>query len=202
MSYQPVEHGVACGWQIRPLLPSGGSDRYTSAPVRESACRAMSGTPRWPAGIGVLPGGRTAWKAGRANTWLKPPPVATPPAGRSQTISAWPAAAGAWQPAGGSTLSTVRVTVLLGSVQRLVPPTAVTSGSDAGHPTVGNGIVEPPLPTGDFLSLTEPVSPDEASTVTPFCAAEMNAWRRFCSDCELPNASSAEPKLCEITSAR
>src|SRR3954451_11009987 len=78
----------------------------------------------------------------------------------------------------------------------------VTSGSEAGHPTVGPGIVEPPLPTGVFLSLALPPSPEDASTVTPLTDAALKASRRFSSDCLEPNASSAEPKLWEMTSAR
>src|SRR5919197_1126025 len=97
------------------------------------------------------------------------------------TISACPGAA--WQAAGGSALSTTRADVALGSVHSAVPPTPVTSGSDAAHPTVGPGIVEPPWPTGVLRSLAVPVSPDEARTVT---------WL----------AAAAEPKLWEITSAR
>src|SRR5215468_11444031 len=38
--------------------------------------------------------------------------------------------------------------VAFGSVHRYVPPTAVTSGSEAGQPTVGCSMNEPPLPTG------------------------------------------------------
>src|SRR4051812_48473319 len=153
----------------------------------------MSGTPRWLAGIGVLPAGSVLWKAGRGNTWLKPPPESIQPISSCD----WP-----WQLAGGLTLSSTRAVVLLGSVHRYVPPTPVTSGSDAGHETVGNGRVEPPWPTGVFLSFAEPPSPEDASTVTWFAAAALNASRRFSSDFLLPNASSAEPKLCEITSAR
>src|SRR5947207_3501159 len=133
--------------------------------------------------------------------WLKPPPVATPAAGLDQTTSACPANA-PWHCAGGETLSTVRVVVLFGSVHSDVPPTPVTSGSEAGHTTVGVGIGEPPLPTGDLRSLAVPVSPEEPSTVTPLAAAALKAKRRPSSDCGLPNASSAEAKLCEITSAR
>src|SRR5207244_5955101 len=99
-------------------------------------------------------------------------------------------------------LSTVRVVVLFGSVHSDVPPTPVTSGSEPGHPTVVPGMGEPPFPTGDLRSLRVPVSPDEASTVTPLAAAAWNAYRSFNSDWGLLNASSADPKLCEITSAR
>src|SRR4051812_26788021 len=73
MSYQPVLQGASP--QRSPLLPSGGSVRYTSAPVRELACSPMSGTPRLSA-IGVLPAGSDTWYAGVSNTWLKPPPAA------------------------------------------------------------------------------------------------------------------------------
>src|SRR3954447_4558316 len=122
-----------------------------------------------------------------------------PRSGSSQTISG---DCTAWQAAGGSTLSATRVVVLVGSVHSAVPPTAVTSGSDAGHPTVWPGMVEPPWLTGALRSLTGPLSPEEARTVTLLVTAALNASRRFSSECELPNASSAEPKLCEITSAR
>src|SRR5258708_4112847 len=98
----------------------------------------MSGTPRWPGGIAVLPAGSVPWHAGGENTLLNPPPESIQP------ISAWPSADGAWQLTGGRALSTVRVVVLVGSVQRYVPPTPVTSGSEAGQETVGCGIVEPP----------------------------------------------------------
>ena len=87
-------------------------------------------------------------------------------------------------------------------MHRYVPPTPVTSGSDPGHETVGNGMRLPPFAVGCFVPLAVPPSPDEASTVTPFAAAFLNAKRRFSSDWELLNASSAEPKLCEMTSAR
>jgi hypothetical protein len=43
---------------------------YTSTPVRELAWYPTSGTPRWLAGIGVLPGGSVSWNEGRENTWL------------------------------------------------------------------------------------------------------------------------------------
>src|SRR5438034_177551 len=53
-----------------------------------------------------------------------------------------------------------------------VPPTPVTSGSLAGHSTVGNGKGVGFL-TGVFLTFALPPSPDEPSTVTPLAAAEM-----------------------------
>ena len=68
-----------------------------------------------------------------------------------------------------------------------------------GQMTVGNGIRFPPFATGAFVPLAVPPSPDEANTDTPLSAAALNASRRFSSDAALPNASSAEPKLCEIT---
>jgi hypothetical protein len=63
----------------------------------------------------------------------------------------------------------------VGLVHRYVPPTPVTSGSDAGHSTVGSGMRLPPFPTGDFFALAVPPSPDDPSTVTPFAAAFLNA---------------------------
>jgi hypothetical protein len=60
-------------------------------------------------------------------------------------------------------------------VQTLVPPMPVTSGSEAGHSTVGYGIVEPPWPTGCFTEFVPPPSPDAAATVTPLAAASSNA---------------------------
>jgi len=47
----------------------------------------------------------------------------------------------------------------VGSVHRYVPPTPVTSGSDAGHSTAGCGISLPPAATGDFVKFVEPSSP-------------------------------------------
>ena len=60
----------------------------------------------------------------------------------------------------------------------------------------------PPVAVGCFVPFAVPPSPDEARTVTPFAAAFLYANRRFSSDWKLLKASSAEPKLCEITSAR
>ena len=85
-----------------------------------------------------------------------------------------------------------------GLVHKYVPPTPVTSGSEAGHPTLGYGIVAGFL-TGSFLMLAVPKSPDDASTVMPAAWAATNASRRFSSDRKLANDSSAAPKLCEIT---
>src|SRR3954453_18135908 len=141
----------------------------------------MSGTPRAVDGIAVLPAGSPGSESGRENTWLKPPPVATPAVGLDHTTSACPAN-GPWHCAGGETLSTVRVVVLFGSVHSDVPPTPVTSGSEPGHETVVPAIGEPPLPTGALRSLRVPVSPEEASTVTPLSLADLKAWRRFSSD--------------------
>src|SRR4051794_34209000 len=93
----------------------------------------MSGTPRCDAGIGVLPVGRTSWKDGRLNTWLNPPPESIQP------TSALPAL----QRVVGGPARYVRAcrSFACGSVHRYVPPTPVTSGSEAGQPTDGNGIV-------------------------------------------------------------
>ena len=81
-----------------------------------------------------------------------------------------------------------------------MPPTPVTSGSEAGQFTVGNGSVVGFF-TGVFFELAVPPSPELASTVTPSAAAEMNACRRFSSDCVLPKLSSTAPKLCVMTVA-
>src|SRR4051812_16026715 len=199
MSYQPVLHGVPP--QFMPLRPSGGSDRYTSAPVSGLACIEMSGRPRWSAGMGVLPAGRTLCQLGRANTSLKPPPVPMPRAVSPQATSSCVVA---WHTAGGLTWSATRPAFWPTSalVQSDVPPTAVTNGSDAGQPTVAPSSVVPPLATGVFLSLAEPVSPVEATIVTPLASAALKASRRFSSDCLLPKAPSAVPKDCEMTSAR
>src|SRR5262245_20912722 len=89
---------------------------------------------------------------------------------------------------------------VLGLVHRYVPPTLVTSGSEVGHSTVGNGIVVGFF-TGWRIMLADPPSPELPSTVTPLLAAEMSACRRFSSDCVLLKASSAEAKLCEMTVA-
>src|SRR5215510_13293550 len=125
----------------------------------------MSGTPRWPAGIGVLPAGSTSWKLGRAKSTLNPPPPAIQPISRCAGVT--------WQFVGGLTLSTV---VPVGpSVQRYVPPTPVTNGSEAGHHTAGKGSSVPPLPTGDLMTPVDPSSPEEARTVTFAARASVNA---------------------------
>ena len=104
-----------------------------------------------------------------------------------------------WQLAGGSVLSTPMP--VTGSVHRYVPPTLVTSGSEDGHSTVGNGKT-PGFLTGVKVLLAVPPSPELPSTLTPSAAAETKAWRRFSSDCVLWKVSSAAAKLCEITVAR
>src|SRR5215475_8686883 len=109
--------------------------------------------------------------------WLNPPPASI----QANSRLDWP-----WHSAGGLVVSV---------------PTPVTSGSEAGHSTVGNGNVTGFF-TGVFLLFAEPPSPELPSTVTPFAAAEVNACRRLSSDFVLANASSAEAKLCEITEAR
>src|SRR6266545_5375534 len=148
----------------------------------------MSGTPRVV--IGVEPAGRVSWKPGLPNTWLKPPPDAIQPFSRFGWF---------WQSTGGLVVSTC--VPVRASVHRYVPPTPVTSGSDAGHSTVGNGNVVG-FGTGVNELFADPPSPELPSTVTPFAAAETNAWRRLSSDWVLAKASSAEAKLCEITVAR
>jgi hypothetical protein len=100
-------------------------------------------------------------------------------------------------------LSKTRDVVLFGSWQRLVPPTLVTSGSEAGQPTFGVWNTSAPAPVKPCLGkFVLPKSPDDASTVTLLSFASWNASRRLSNDCGLPKASSDEPKLCEMTSAR
>src|SRR5215469_8226989 len=89
---------------------------------------------------------------------------------------------------------------VLGLVHRYVPPTPVTSGSEAGHSTVRNGNTFGFL-TGWNVELAVPPSPELPSTVTPSAAAEMYACRRFISDWVLAKVSSAAAKLCEMTFA-
>src|SRR5918911_1550890 len=158
----------------------------------------MSGTPRLEAGIGVLPAGRTLWYDGRAKVSLKPPP---------ENVQATSAACAALnlalphlapRPASGIGVRAWNV-VAFGSVHRYVPPTPVTSGSEAGHSTAGCGISAPPCATGCFVKFVEPSSPDEPSTVTPLAAACSYAYRRLSSDALLPNASSLEANDCEMT---
>src|SRR5690348_5671842 len=126
-----------------------------STPVRLLAWRAISGTPRCAAGMAALPAGRVSWNAGLANTWLKPPPEPIQPTSRTPGC--------ARQADGGEMLSTV--SPVSAFVHSYVPPTPVTSGSDAGHCTVGKGI-SVGFFTGVFRMLAVPESPDEAKTVT------------------------------------
>src|SRR5215471_18363382 len=160
---------------------------YTRTPVVALAWYATSGTPRVLPMV-VLPLGSVFWKLGLAKTLLKPPPESIQPTSRTPGLL--------MQRAGGSVLSTP--VPVFGFTHRYVPPTLVTSGSDAGHSTDGNGIVCG-LFTGCFMALAVPLSPDEPRTVMLAACAEINAWRRFIKDCVLPNAPSADAKLCEIT---
>src|SRR5205807_10170583 len=100
-----------------------------STPVRLLAWMLISGTPRL-APMGVLPAGSTSWNDGLVNTWLNPPPASIQPTSRPPGF--------AWQVAGGEALSTPSPVVAF--AHSYVPPTPVTSGSDAGHSTVGKGI--------------------------------------------------------------
>ncbi|MFJ9840280.1 hypothetical protein ACIRYZ_07400 [Kitasatospora sp. NPDC101155] len=129
-----------------------------------------------------------------SKTWLNPPPALVQPTS--------PAPGLAWQLPGLPVLSTVRPPVALGSVHRYVPPTPVTSGSDAGHSTDGYGRVVPPDFTGVFSEPAVPLSPEEPITVTPLRAADLKACRRGSIDWGLPNAPSAEAEDCEMTFAR
>src|SRR5215469_423041 len=122
--------------------------------------------------------------------WLNLPPESIQP------ISLTPGSP--WQFAGGS-VESILVPVS-GFVHRYVPPTAVTSGSDAGQMTVGNGTVVGFF-VGVLIALAVPSSPELARTVTPLAAAETKACRRFKSDCVLLKPSSVAPKLCVMTVA-
>src|SRR5712692_3167633 len=127
--------------------------------------------------------------------WLNPPPLPI------QATSVWVGCP--WHLKTGPAYK-VRgwFVVAMGSVHRFVPPTLVTSGSLAGHQTAGLGRSEPPAATGVLIKPAEPKSPELPRTVTPFSAAEMKACLNCKSDVELPNASSVEAKLCEMTLAR
>src|SRR5206468_6664407 len=113
-----------------------------------------------------------------------------PPPPAIQPISACPGLF--WQLPGGRAELVVRgwSAEAVGSVQRYVPPTAVTSGSLAGQITVGYGIVTG-FGTGSFLTFAVPESPVLARTVTPAADAALKASRRFSSDCADPKDSSA-----------
>src|SRR2546428_14040942 len=139
-----------------------------STPVRLLAWIPISGTPRCVAGMDVLPAGSASWKAGRANTWLKPPPEPTQPISRTPGVT--------WQFGGGETLSTP--TPVGAFVHSYVPPTAVTRGSDAGHSTGGQGITAGFF-TGVLRMFAVPKSPEEANTVTRVACAPWRACLRF-----------------------
>src|ERR1041385_9203000 len=126
----------------------------------------MSGMARIPS-PGVLPAGSAAWNEGAGNTLLKPPPESIQPTSR------WPG--NAPQLAGGETLFTV--VPVAASTHSYVPPTAVTSGSEAGHWTAGSGSSVGFL-VGCFLKPALPSSPVDASTATWLAWAARNAPRR------------------------
>src|SRR5256886_14697704 len=108
----------------------------------------------------VLRAGRTFWNAGRAKTWLNPPPAAIQPTSRTPGLL--------WHCAGGDAESTP--SPVFGSVHRYVPPTPVTSGSDAGHHTAGKGNIVGVL-IGTFVVAAGPESPEAPSKVSPFAPA-------------------------------
>src|SRR5437773_10752261 len=124
----------------------------------------MSGTPRAVAGIVVLPAGKTFWNNGRVKTWLNPPPAAIQPTSRTPELLC--------HCEGGDTESTP--SPVFGSVPRYVPPTPVTSWSEAGHHTAGKGNIAGLL-TGTFVDAADPESPEAASMVTPCARAASNA---------------------------
>src|SRR6267142_782266 len=122
---------------------------------------------------------------------VSPSPETTQPGSRSPAFPPW-------QFTGGLTLSTlVPVTAF---VQRYVPPTAVTSGSEPGQMTLGYGMSRESL-TGTFMPLVVPPSPLEARTVTLFARAFSNVVRSCFREARpLLNAPSPDPKLWLITS--
>src|SRR3954463_4514795 len=99
----------------------------------------MSGMPRCAAGAGEVFDGRGACQLGRANTSLKPPPV---PIWRAVLPQANSSCVVFWHTAGGLTWSATRPALRSTSalVRGDVPPTAVTSGSDAGQPADGSAL--------------------------------------------------------------
>src|SRR5579884_2753558 len=104
------------------------------------------------------------------------------------------ASAGGLQPKSCSVHAVSQTYVPSGSVAlRVVPPTPVTFGSDAG--VLAARIAAVP----SQLNCDAPLSPDDAKTVIPWAAAFRNT--SFC--CRRRPGSmqvSASPKLCEITS--
>src|SRR5215467_14391940 len=102
---------------------------------------------------------------------LKPPPASIQPTSRA------PGLFGHW-PDGADESTWVPVAA---SMQRYVPPTAVTSGSEPGQPMFGNAKMPPAFlpPAGVLSSLVLPKSPVEASTLTLLETADLKAPRRF-----------------------
>src|SRR5215472_4807617 len=142
----------------------------------------------------LLPGGRVFWNAGFGNTWLKPPPASIQPTSRA------PGCAGHW-PDGADESTCVPVAA---SMQRYVPPTAVTSGSPPGHEMFGDdmsGLALAP-PAGVLATLVLPKSPVEARTLTLCATADLNAPRRFSRAARPLNVCSEAPKLWLMTCAR
>src|SRR4029077_16934952 len=99
----------------------------------------MSGRPR------IRPSTTPAWNSGRLNTTLRPPPPAAGPP--SATVS-FQVVSEPYAP-------------LVRSAVSLVPPTAVTRGSDAGVLAA----LKYALPS--HVGCAEPESPDDANSVTP-----------------------------------
>src|SRR2546423_9597499 len=113
-----------------------------SAPVAELAWNATSGTPRIVP-LNELPAGSAFWYDGLANTWLKPPPENV----QATSAKVPPGLKGPLLRHLAPTFGNAKFVrgceaVANGSVQRYVPPIPVTSGSEAGTPTVGKGVTE------------------------------------------------------------
>src|SRR5260370_35694780 len=120
--------------------------------------------------MAVLVVGGRFWESGLLKTWLKPPALKVPPTsvcvGLALHLATGPA-------------NSVRgwLALACGAVQRYVPPTPVTSGSLAGHSTVGKGMVGKIL-GGCFCELAVPPSPEEPNPVRPSARAAIQSCAR------------------------
>src|SRR5690242_8156892 len=172
------------------------SSRYTSTPCRIAALYATSGTarvlPPW-----IVP----CWYAGSLQTVLKPPPldsvVSMPqPGKKSPSGPSFQLISPRFVPNGGADVGSQPSTAkqYLAACSS-VPPTPVTSGSEAGE---DDDLIHE-LPSHDGCEA--PWSPDEAKSVMPFFVALTNVWcHASCNS--VPRHMSDSPKLIEMTSPR
>src|ERR1700722_12572710 len=141
----PAQNGAAAlvpPSDISAYAPPGAANTK-AMPVDPEPAAATSGTPR----IALMPG-TSSWYAGRTNRLLNPPPDAC----ECPSINS------------GNVFNAVSPTYapVTGLAVSVVPPTASTSGSEAGRLTSLTGVDEPNFPR----SLIAPPSPDEATKVT------------------------------------